>query len=71
MNINADAQVQEYIKKVNQINIQNEKRSYAFVLTFGCQQNEADSEKIRGLLLSMGYFLTDKPENADILLLNT
>ena len=27
----------------------------AFVDTYGCQQNEADSERIRGYLKSMGY----------------
>ena len=26
-----------------------------FVLTFGCQQNESDSEKIAGMALEMGY----------------
>ena len=29
-------------------------RRTAFVLTFGCQQNEADSEKIAGLCEAMG-----------------
>ena len=30
----------------------------AMVDTYGCQQNEADSEKIRGYLAEMGYGFT-------------
>ncbi|MBQ7332901.1 MAG: tRNA (N6-isopentenyl adenosine(37)-C2)-methylthiotransferase MiaB [Clostridia bacterium] len=44
---------------------------FAYVYTFGCQQNEADSEKIRGILRSMSYTVTDSPESADIVILNT
>ena len=43
----------------------------AFVLTFGCQQNEADSEKIMGMLEAMGYTLTDSEKDADLLIVNT
>ena len=43
----------------------------AFVLTFGCQQNEADSEKIAGLCEAMGYEITDGPEDADLIMVNT
>ena len=46
-------------------------RKRAFVLTFGCQQNEADSEKLAGMSESMGYALTDKPDDADLILVNT
>ena len=31
----------------------------AYVETYGCQQNEADSEKIRGLLIESGYAITE------------
>jgi len=41
------------------------------VLTFGCQQNEADSEKLLGMALQMGYEGTDDPANADLILVNT
>ncbi len=47
------------------------KRRRAFVLTFGCQQNEADSEKLSGMASAMGYELTDTPEDADLILVNT
>ena len=43
----------------------------ALVDTYGCQQNEADSETIRGLLLEMGWGFTDREEEADLVILNT
>ena len=43
----------------------------AFVQTFGCQQNEADSEKIAGMCRSMGYEVCYTPEEADIIMVNT
>jgi len=42
-----------------------------FVQTFGCQQNEADSERIAGLACLMGYKLTDDPARARLILVNT
>lgn len=41
------------------------------VITFGCQQNESDSEKIMGMLSEMGYINTDKREEADVIIINT
>lgn len=43
----------------------------AYVFTFGCQQNEADSERIRGILSEIGYNIINAPENADLIILNT
>ena len=43
----------------------------AFVDTYGCQQNEADSERIRGMLADCGYEMTDTEEGADVIVLNT
>lgn len=43
----------------------------AFVHTYGCQGNVADSERMIGQLLEMGYTLTDSPENAQFVLFNT
>ena len=43
----------------------------AHVLTFGCQQNEADSEYIGGMAEEMGYSLTDDPSEADLIVVNT
>ena len=62
----------EYCAAAEQLKRRNEgKDLYAFVMTFGCQQNEADSESIRGMALAMGYSLTDKPDNADLIVVNT
>ena len=44
---------------------------YALVETYGCQQNESDSEILRGWLLDCGYTLTDDRHQADIIVVNT
>ena len=43
----------------------------AYVETYGCQQNEADSEKLRGILCESGYAITDSAEGADVVVMNT
>lgn len=43
----------------------------AFVHTYGCQGNVADSEHIKGMLIEMGYTLCDDPSQADFILYNT
>ena len=43
----------------------------AYVETYGCQQNEADSEKIRGLLAQSGYTIGSEAEGADVVVMNT
>ena len=43
----------------------------ALVDTYGCQQNEADSEKLRGYLAEMGYGFTQDEFAADIIVVNT
>lgn len=42
-----------------------------YVQTFGCQQNEADSEKLLGMAVDMGYTPVDTPDEADLILVNT
>ena len=49
----------------------NRRRRKAFVLTFGCQQNEADSERLAGMASAMGYELVKAPEDADFIIVNT
>ena len=41
------------------------------VQTFGCVQNENDSEKIRGILAQSGYGISNNFENSDIVIFNT
>ena len=43
----------------------------AYVETYGCQQNEADSERIRGMLVQSGYTIADEAEKADVVVMNT
>ena len=59
----------KYIELVREYNSFDKRKAH--VITFGCQQNEADSEKIRALALSMGYLLTENLENADLIVINT
>ena len=66
----ADMQLQrEYIKKISAINLGRTK--YAYIQTFGCQQNEADSEKIAGMCVAMGYRICYDPTMADLIMVNT
>ena len=41
------------------------------LITYGCQMNEYDSERVAGLLKTDQYELCDQPEDADLILLNT
>jgi tRNA-2-methylthio-N6-dimethylallyladenosine synthase len=41
------------------------------VTTFGCQMNEHDSERIKGMLESLGYTESDSRSGADLILFNT
>jgi tRNA-2-methylthio-N6-dimethylallyladenosine synthase len=43
----------------------------AWFETFGCQMNEADSEKMAGILRAEGYRMAAAPEEADVILINT
>ena len=62
---------EKYIKLINDILNNKEGTKKAMVRTYGCQQNVSDSEKIKGMLLCMGYELTDVAEEADFILFNT
>ncbi len=41
------------------------------IVTYGCQMNVHESEKIAGILHNMGYTYTDQRESADIIVFNT
>jgi len=65
----------KYIEKVKNDNdaifAERGERRRAFIVTFGCQQNEADGEKMKGLALAMGYDLTQEVSEASLILVNT
>jgi tRNA-2-methylthio-N6-dimethylallyladenosine synthase len=55
-------------KAADQIQPANQKYH---IVTFGCQMNKADSERMAGVLENMGYSATDEAEAADLILYNT
>ena len=42
-----------------------------YIKTYGCQANVRDEETMRGMLENIGYFPVEKPENADLIIINT
>ena len=65
------AKQREYCQEIRAINTQHAQAPTAFVDTYGCQQNEADSELLRGMLCEMGYEIVHDGEHADLILINT
>ena len=47
------------------------KNNKVYIETYGCQMNLADTELVRGILINHGYELTEKTDDADVVLLNT
>ncbi len=71
-------EIEKQKEYTEQIRLQNEadfaesgECKYAFVLTLGCQQNEADSEHLMGMAAEMGYTPTDDPSQASLIMVNT
>lgn len=56
--------IKEYVSSIGRIPM-------ACVRTYGCQQNVADSERMKGMLAEMGYAFSESPEEADLVLFNT
>jgi len=44
---------------------------YYQIITYGCQMNIHESEKLAGILEELGYKKTDKKENASVIVFNT
>ncbi|MEM5779806.1 MAG: radical SAM protein, partial [Lawsonibacter sp.] len=61
----------EFCRRAAELTAQWPQRPLAFVDTYGCQQNVADSERIQGYLEAMGYGFTDDAEQARIIVINT
>ncbi len=57
----------ERIKKASE----NPDAPKLYVETYGCQMNVSDSEVVNAVMIENGYALTDSPENADIIFINT
>ncbi len=61
----------EFINKIYIKNQNAEKKPLALVETYGCAQNESDSERLRGMLADMGYDFCSDVNSADLILYNT
>lgn len=64
---------QEYMTLIAEIMAirKRSEKPLAYIRTYGCQQNVADSEKIKGMLAQSGFSFTDEPDHADFILFNT
>ena len=60
-----------YMDKVRAIWTDLGEEPRAYIDTYGCQQNEADSERMLGMLEEMGYVRSEVPEGADVVIMNT
>ena len=68
----AELEVQRsYMTRMRELNSRLPSRPLALIDTYGCQQNVADSEKLRGMLTEMGYDFTDDTKVADVIVINT
>jgi len=67
----AIAKQTEFMRKVKETAKARHSKPFAYVDTYGCQQNEADSEKLRGMLVEMGYTITTDENEAEIAVVNT
>ena len=61
----------DFIQKIRMENTLTNRHPLAFVETYGCAQNENDSEHLKGMLSDMGYGFCDNAEDADLVLYNT
>ena len=59
------------IRKMNDDLMIDNKRKQAHIITYGCQMNEHDSEKLSAMIEQMGYDQTFVMEDADLIIFNT
>ncbi len=75
MNVQATSQEAELNREMSMSRVRHivveDREPLACVRTYGCQQNVADSERIKGMLSKMGYGFTEDAEEADLVLFNT
>ena len=62
---------EDICRKISDIVAADGRQPLAMVDTYGCQQNESDSEKLRGYLALMGYGFTQDEFAADLVAVNT
>ena len=59
----------DYMQKINLM--RSGRELFAYIQTFGCQQNEADSERLSGMAVQMGYTICYEAAEADLIVINT
>ncbi len=69
IDLSEDIAFNESIKKLSEINEGRLLKHYIY--SFGCQMNVHDSEMLSGILSECGYEETKKPEDADVIMINT
>ena len=66
---------EEYIRRIKSLNDEyfkeTGKHKKMLTVTFGCQMNAHDSEKLNGMLLKMGYVRAQGESDADFIIYNT
>lgn len=63
--------IMKLLEENNNFAAKNGRPRLALTETYGCQQNENDTERIRGMLNEAGFEFTDNPEEADVVIYNT
>lgn len=66
-----NAEIERQLALAEKVRTMNGKGKKVFVSTFGCQQNEADSERMLGLASLMGYEKANCLEEAQLIIFNT
>jgi len=69
------AKQRDFLARIKEINdrfcVTHKRRPLCNTETYGCQQNENDTERIRGMLKEAGYDFCERAEDADIVIYNT
>lgn len=63
--------IMKLLEENNNFAVKNGRQRLALTETYGCQQNENDTERIRGMLKEAGFGFTENPNDADVIIYNT
>ena len=66
-----ESEIQKQFEYMSEVKTEVGTGKKVFIKTFGCQQNEADSEKLLGMAEKMGYCRTETSDDADLIIVNT
>lgn len=63
--------IMKLLEENNNFAVKNGRQRLALTETYGCQQNENDTERIRGMLKEAGFGFTEDMNQADVIIYNT